>query len=160
MTRSQILFEKAKKLIPGGVNSPVRAFKAVGGNPLFIKKAQGSTITDEDGNRYLDFVLSWGPMILGHSHPLILDKIRKGLNHGTSFGASTSLEIDMAGLIHQAMPSIEMVRMVSSGTEAALSAIRLARGYTGRNKILKFEGCYHGHSDSLLVKAGSGAATL
>lgn len=160
MTRSQNLFRKAKTLIPGGVNSPVRAFKAVGGNPLFIKKAHGSTITDEDGKRYLDYVLSWGPMILGHAHPHILNQIKKGLKNGTSFGASTSLEIDMAELIHRAIPSIEMVRMVSSGTEAALSAIRLARGYTGRDKILKFEGCYHGHSDSLLVKAGSGAATL
>jgi glutamate-1-semialdehyde 2,1-aminomutase len=160
MTRSQILFKKAETLIPGGVNSPVRAFKAVGGNPLFIKKAKGSTLTDEDGNRYLDYVLSWGPMILGHANPVILNKIKAALKNGTSFGASTVLEIKMAELIHQAIPSIEMVRMVSSGTEAALSALRLARGYTGRDKILKFEGCYHGHSDSLLVKAGSGAATL
>ncbi len=160
MTRSQILFKKAETLIPGGVNSPVRAFKAVGGNPLFIKKAKGSTLTDEDGKRYLDYVLSWGPMILGHAHPVILNKIKASLKNGTSFGAPTALEIKMAELIHQAIPSIEMVRMVSSGTEAALSALRLARGYTGRDKILKFEGCYHGHSDSLLVKAGSGAATL
>lgn len=160
MTRSQMLFKKAQTLIPGGVNSPVRAFKAVGGNPLFIKKAKGAFITDEDRKSYLDYVLSWGPMILGHAHPLILKKIRASLNNGTSFGASTVQEIKMAEMIHQAFPSIQMVRMVSSGTEAVLSAVRLARGYTGRNKILKFEGCYHGHSDSLLVKAGSGAATL
>ncbi|MHB8483237.1 MAG: glutamate-1-semialdehyde 2,1-aminomutase [Nitrospiria bacterium] len=160
MTKSKILFRKARVLIPGGVNSPVRAFKAVGGNPLFIRRARGSKITDEDGHTYIDYVLSWGPMILGHSHPVILEKIKKALKNGTSFGASTALEVEMAELIHKAFPSIEMARMVSSGTEAALSAIRLARGYTRRDKILKFEGCYHGHSDSLLVKAGSGIATL
>ncbi|MFI5303274.1 MAG: glutamate-1-semialdehyde 2,1-aminomutase [Nitrospiria bacterium] len=160
MTRSQFLFKKAQTLIPGGVNSPVRAFKAVGGNPLFIKSAKGATLTDEDRKVYVDYVLSWGPMILGHAHPVILGKIRSSLKNGTSFGASTLLEVKMAELIQEAFPSIQMVRMVSSGTEAALSAIRLARGYTGRDKILKFEGCYHGHSDSLLVKAGSGAATL
>ncbi|MBI3351068.1 MAG: glutamate-1-semialdehyde 2,1-aminomutase [Nitrospirae bacterium] len=160
MTKSQILFRKAQALIPGGVNSPVRAFKAVGGNPLFIKKAQGSKITDEDQRTYIDYVLSWGPMILGHSHPVILAKIKNALKNGTSFGAPTALEVEMAQLIHAAIPSIEMVRMVSSGTEAGLSALRLARGYTKRDKILKFEGCYHGHSDSLLAKAGSGVATL
>ncbi|MBI3605069.1 MAG: glutamate-1-semialdehyde 2,1-aminomutase [Nitrospirae bacterium] len=160
MSQSEILFKRAKTLIPGGVNSPVRAFKAVGGSPLFIKKAKGAMITDVDNNAYIDFVLSWGPMILGHAHPLISQKIETALKSGTSFGASTPLEVKMAELAHEAFPSIEMVRMVSSGTEAAMSALRLARGYTGRDKILKFEGCYHGHSDSLLVKAGSGLATL
>src|SRR6202162_3585617 len=160
MKQSQTLFEKAKKLIPGGVNSPVRAFKAVGGNPLFMKKAKGATITDEDGKTYIDYVLSWGPMILGHAHPAVIAKIRRALQNGTSFGASTALEVDMAETIHSAFPSIEMVRMVSSGTEADLSALRLARGYTGRDAIIKFDGCYHGHSDSLLAKAGSGIATL
>jgi glutamate-1-semialdehyde 2,1-aminomutase len=160
MSQSEILFKRAKTLIPGGVNSPVRAFKAVGGNPLFIKKAKGAMITDVDNNAYIDFVLSWGPMILGHAHPLISKKIRTALKSGTSFGASTPLEVTMAERVHEAFPSIEMVRMVSSGTEAAMSALRLARGYTGRDKILKFEGCYHGHSDSLLVKAGSGLATF
>lgn len=160
MKRSRMLFEKARKLIPGGVNSPVRAFKAVGGNPLFMKKAKGATITDEDGKNYIDYVLSWGPMILGHAHPAVISKIRKALQNGTSFGASTALEVEMAETIHSAFPSIEMVRMVSSGTEADLSALRLARGYTGRDAIIKFDGCYHGHSDSLLAKAGSGIATL
>ena len=160
MDRSRALFEKAVKLIPGGVNSPVRAFKAVGGNPLFVKKAKGATLTDENNRTYLDYVLSWGPMILGHAHPAVIAAIRNAAGNGTSYGASTALEVEMAQRIHDAFPSIEMVRMVSSGTEAALSALRLARGYTGRDIIIKFDGCYHGHSDSLLAKAGSGIATL
>ncbi|MBI5197075.1 MAG: glutamate-1-semialdehyde 2,1-aminomutase [Nitrospirae bacterium] len=153
-------FEEAQKLIPGGVNSPVRAFKAVGGNPIFIEKASGCRITDADGNEYIDYVLSWGPMILGHAHPKVSEALKQAVDRGTSYGAPTTREVELARLIHQAFPSMEMVRMVSSGTEAMMSAIRLARGFTGRHKILKFEGCYHGHADSLLVKAGSGAATL
>ncbi|MBC7472866.1 MAG: glutamate-1-semialdehyde 2,1-aminomutase [Candidatus Sericytochromatia bacterium] len=154
------LLEKAKEIIPGGVNSPVRAFKAVGGSPPFIKRAKGSKLWDEDNNEYIDYIGSWGPMILGHSNPIILDAIRKQLDIGTSFGAPTRLEVEMAELITSSMPSIEMVRMVNSGTEATMSAIRLARGYTGKNKIIKFNGCYHGHGDMLLVHAGSGVATL
>lgn len=158
--RSEELFGEAKKYIPGGVNSPVRAFKAVGMNPLFIKEGKGSKISDVDGNEYIDYVCSWGPLILGHVHPEVVTSVREVLSRGTSFGAPTELEVKMAEAIVDAVPSVEEVRMVSSGTEAVMSAIRLARGYTGRSKIVKFEGCYHGHSDSLLVKAGSGVATL
>ena len=154
------LFEKAKKLIPGGVNSPVRAFGSVGSSPFFVARASGSKIWDVDGNRYIDFVASWGPMILGHSHPDVVRTIGKAARKGTSYGAPTAAEVEMARLITGAFPSMDQVRMVSSGTEATMSAIRLARGYTKREKILKFEGCYHGHADSLLVKAGSGVATL
>lgn len=158
--RSKELFEEAKKYIPGGVNSPVRAFKSVGGNPLFISKAKGSKIYDADGNEFIDYVGSWGPMILGHAHPDVVRAILEAAEHGTSYGAPTELEVKMAKLVIDAVPSIEKVRFVSSGTEAVMSAIRLARGYTGREKIIKFEGCYHGHSDSLLAKAGSGVMTL
>lgn len=160
MTDSTALFSRAQSFIPGGVNSPVRAFKGVGGTPVFIQKAQGAYIYDTDGNQYVDYVGSWGPMILGHNHPSILNAVLKAAENGLSFGAPTPSEIDLAELVCNIIPSIEMVRMVSSGTEATMTAIRLARGYTGRDKILKFEGCYHGHSDSLLVKAGSGALTL
>jgi len=158
--RSRRLFEEAKKHIPGGVNSPVRAFRSVGGEPLFIKKAKGSKIVDADGKAYIDYVLSWGPMILGHTHPKVTAALRKAIANGTSYGAPTELEITLAKMVIKAVPSIEMVRMVSSGTEATMSAIRVARGHTGRNKIVKFDGGYHGHGDSLLVKAGSGVATF
>ncbi len=158
--KSRELFKKARRLIPGGVNSPVRAFKAVGGNPLFIQSAKGSRIYDVDGNAYIDYVLSWGPMILGHAHPQVTGALQKAAEKGTSYGAPTSLETELASMIHRAYPSIEIVRMVNSGTEATMSAIRLARGFTGRDKIIKFEGCYHGHADGLLVKAGSGAMTF
>lgn len=158
--KSVKLLEKAKKIIPGGVNSPVRAFKSVGGNPPFIKKAKGSKLYDEDGNTYIDYIGSWGPMILGHGHPEVLEAIHKQLDIGTSYGAPTKLEVEMAEIITSAMPSIEMVRMVNSGTEATMSAIRVARGFTGKNKIIKFKGCYHGHGDMLLSSAGSGVATL
>ena len=158
--KSKELFKKAKKLIPGGVNSPVRAFKSVGGEPLFIKKASGSRIYDIDGNEYIDYVGSWGPMIVGHSNPKVVSALKKAIVNGTSYGAPTELEVQLAEMVIKAFPSIEMVRMVNSGTEATMSAIRLARAYTKRNKVIKFEGCYHGHVDSLLVKAGSGAATL
>jgi len=158
--RSRKLFEEAKKHIPGGVNSPVRAFRSVGGEPLFIKKAKGSKIYDADNKAYIDYVLSWGPMILGHAHPKVSAALRAAISNGTSFGAPTELEITLAKMVKKAVPSIEMVRMVSSGTEATMSAIRAARGFTGRDKILKFDGCYHGHADSLLVKAGSGVATF
>ena len=154
------LFAEAKEVIPGGVNSPVRAFGSVGATPLFIERAQGARIYDSEGREYIDYVLSWGPAILGHAHPQVIEAIVAAARRGTSYGAPTEAEIEMARLIIDAIPSVEMVRMVSSGTEAVMSAIRLARGYTGRDKILKFEGCYHGHSDSLLVKAGSGVATL
>lgn len=160
MSKSAQLFEKAQKVIPGGVNSPVRAFKGVGGTPVFIEKAEGAYITDSDGKKYIDYVGSWGPMVLGHNHPAIIDAALKAVPNGLSFGAPTESEITLAELVCKLVPSIELVRMVSSGTEATMSAIRLARGYTGRDKIIKFEGCYHGHSDSLLVKAGSGALTL
>ena len=160
MTNSTALFDRAQRVIPGGVNSPVRAFKGVGGTPVFIQKAQGAYIFDTDGKQYIDYVGSWGPMILGHNHPAMLNAVLKTAENGLSFGAPTPLEIDLAELVCQLIPSIEMVRMVSSGTEATMSAIRLARGYTKRDKIIKFEGCYHGHADSLLVKAGSGALTL
>lgn len=159
-TQSNSLFAQAKQILPGGVNSPVRAFNGVGGSPLFFKAGEGPYLIDEDNNRYIDYVGSWGPMILGHAHPHILNAIIKAAENGLSFGAPTQFETQLAQRICQLMPSIEMVRMVSSGTEATMSAIRLARGYTGRDKIVKFEGCYHGHADSLLVKAGSGALTL
>ena len=157
---SEALFTQAKAVIPGGVNSPVRAFKSVGCNPIFIEKAAGSKIYDADGNEYIDYVGSWGPMILGHCHPKVVEAIQKTAASGASFGAPTALETELAELVCQAYPNIEKIRMVSSGTEATMSAIRLARGYTGRDKILKFDGCYHGHADSLLVKAGSGLATF
>ncbi|MEE8540322.1 MAG: glutamate-1-semialdehyde 2,1-aminomutase, partial [Desulfobacterales bacterium] len=159
-TQSQLLFEKAKSIIPGGVNSPVRAGQAVGIDPPFIARAQGCNLWDLEGNRYIDYVCSWGPMILGHAHPEVVEALRKQLSAGTSYGAPTELELQMAETIVKMVPSIEMVRMVNSGTEATMSALRLARGFTGRDKIVKFEGCYHGHSDSLLVSAGSGVATL
>lgn len=160
MSISEQLFEQAQKVIPGGVNSPVRAFKGVGGTPVFIEKAEGFFFQAEDGIRDIDYVGSWGPMVLGHNHPAIIDAVLKAVPKGLSFGAPTAAEITLAELVCKLVPSIEMVRMVSSGTEATMSAIRLARGYTNRDKIIKFEGCYHGHSDSLLVKAGSGALTL
>ncbi|HEX5735649.1 MAG TPA: glutamate-1-semialdehyde 2,1-aminomutase [Blastocatellia bacterium] len=159
-TRSSELFERAARVIPGGVNSPVRAFRAVGGEPLFIKDAAGSNIADADGNTYTDYVCSWGPAILGHAHPAVTEAIQEAAAHGTSYGAPTEIEIELAEEITNAFPSIERVRLTSSGTEATMSAIRVARGATGRDRIVKFEGCYHGHSDSLLVKAGSGLATF
>ena len=159
-TKSSKLFLKAKEIIPGGVNSPVRAFKSVGLQPRFIQKAKGAYLWDVDGNKYIDYIGSWGPMIIGHADPKINKAISDALKYGTSFGAPTELEVMMAELICKIVPSIEMVRMVNSGTEATMSAIRLARAYTGRDKIIKFDGCYHGHGDSFLIKAGSGAATL
>ncbi len=158
--KSRALFERAKELIPGGVNSPVRAGKSVGMDPPFISKAEGCFLWDVDGNRYIDYVCSWGPMILGHAHPNVISALQQRVPLGTSYGAPTALEIELAEAIVDMVPSIEMVRMVNSGTEATMSAIRLARGYTGRTKIIKFDGCYHGHADSLLVSAGSGVATL
>ncbi|TWX70733.1 glutamate-1-semialdehyde-2,1-aminomutase [Colwellia demingiae] len=160
MNKSEQLFEQAQKIIPGGVNSPVRAFNGVGGTPCFIKRAQGAYIYDADDKAYIDYVGSWGPMILGHNHPAILEAVITTAKNGLSFGAPTEIEITMAEKVRELVPSMESLRMVSSGTEATMSAIRLARGYTGRDKILKFEGCYHGHADALLVKAGSGALTL
>ncbi|VAX25750.1 Glutamate-1-semialdehyde 2,1-aminomutase [hydrothermal vent metagenome] len=160
MNISSELFDKAKAIIPGGVNSPVRAFTPVGGKPLFIQKAKGSKIYDVDGAEYIDYVGSWGPMIAGHAHPKVVGAIKNATDNGTSFGAPTRLEVEMAELIIEAVPSVQMVRMVNSGSEATMSAIRVARGYTGRDKIIKFDGCYHGASDSLLVKAGSGVETL
>jgi len=160
MSRSEQLFEAAQKHIPGGVNSPVRAFKGVGGTPVFVKRAEGAYIYDEDDKQYIDYIGSWGPMLFGHNFPPVIEAVREALNYGISFGAPTAIETEMADLLCQTVPAMEMVRMVSSGTEATMSAIRLARGYTERDKIVKFEGCYHGHSDSLLVKAGSGALTL
>jgi len=154
------LFKKAKRYIPGGVNSPVRAFKAVGGSPIFIKSAKGSKLYDADGNEYIDYVLSWGPLILGHAHPQVIKALQKAAEKGTSYGAPTSLEIELVTMIRKAYPSMEIVRMVNSGTEATMSAIRVARGFTDRDKVIKFEGCYHGHADGLLVKAGSGALTF
>ena len=154
---SEILFENAKKVLPGGVNSPVRAYRAVGLTPRFIKKADGAYIYDEDGRKYTDFVCSWGPMILGHNHPIIREAVEKAIQDGLSFGAPTAKEVEIAQLMIEMVPNIEMVRMVNSGTEAVMSALRLARGATGRDKLIKFEGCYHGHSDSMLVKAGSSA---
>jgi len=158
--KSATLFTEAKRVIPGGVNSPVRAFKSVGCDPLFVARAEGSKLYDADGNAYIDYVGSWGPMILGHCHPKVVEAIQQAAKDGASYGAPTEKEIVLAEMVCEAYPNIEMVRMVSSGTEATMSAIRLARGYTGRDKILKFDGCYHGHADSLLVKAGSGAATF
>ncbi|MAX56951.1 MAG: glutamate-1-semialdehyde-2,1-aminomutase [Alcanivoracaceae bacterium] len=158
--QSEKLFRQAQKHIPGGVNSPVRAFKGVGGTPVFFHEAQGPYLYDEDDNRYIDYVGSWGPMILGHNHPQVIEAVNQAVSHGLSFGAPTAAEIAMANKVCELVPSMDMVRMVNSGTEATMSAIRLARGYTGRDKIIKFEGCYHGHVDSLLVKAGSGALTL
>ena len=158
--RSQRLFEAAQQVIPGGVNSPVRAFRGVGGTPRFIARAKGARLYDVDGNAYIDYVLSWGPMILGHAPAPVIQAIRRAAAHGTSYGAPTELELTLARMIREAMPSMQKVRLVSSGTEAVMSAIRAARGFTKRNTILKFEGCYHGHSDYLLAKAGSGLATL
>jgi glutamate-1-semialdehyde 2,1-aminomutase len=160
MSRSHDLFAAAQRHIPGGVNSPVRAFRGVGGDPVFFESASGPYVFDADGRRYLDYVGSWGPMILGHAHPEVLEAVRQRLHKGLSFGAPTELETTMADTVCRLVPSMDLVRMVSSGTEATMSALRLARGYTGRDKIVKFEGCYHGHADSLLVKAGSGALTL
>ncbi len=160
MSRSHDLFVLAQQHIPGGVNSPVRAFKGVGGDPVFFKRAKGAFVFDADDKPYIDYVGSWGPMIVGHAHDEVLDAVQKTMVNGLSFGAPTELETEMADMVCKLMPSLDMVRMVSSGTEATMSALRLARGFTGRDKIVKFEGCYHGHSDSLLVKAGSGALTL
>ncbi len=160
MSQSDVLFSRAQQSIPGGVNSPVRAFKGVGGTPIFFKRGEGAYLIDHDNKRYIDYVGSWGPMILGHAYPTVVSAVQQSLNSGLSFGAPTQIEIDMAESICEAFPSIDQVRMVSSGTEATMSAIRLARGHTKRDKIVKFEGCYHGHSDSLLVKAGSGALTF
>ena len=159
-TKSADLFAKALRLMPGGVNSPVRAFRAVGGDPLFIASGRGSRVTDVDGNSYIDYVGSWGPLILGHCHAQVMEAVARVLATGTSFGACTAAEVELAEQINRAFPSVERVRLVSSGTEATLAALRVARAATSRDKILKFEGCYHGHSDSLLVKAGSGVATL
>jgi glutamate-1-semialdehyde 2,1-aminomutase len=160
MTRSEELFLRAKAVIPGGVSSPVRAFKAVGGTPLFVARAEGARIEDEDGRSFVDYVGSWGPMILGHAHPAVLAAIHDAATRGTSFGAPCALEVELAERVVRHVPSVEKVRFVSSGTEATMSALRVARGFTGRRKILKFDGCYHGHADSLLVSAGSGVATL
>ncbi len=160
INKSKELFERAQKTIPGGVNSPVRAFRSVGGTPLFINKAKGSYLYDADGNKYIDYIASWGPMILGHAHESVVDAIRKRALLSTSYGAPTELEIEMAELITGMVPHVDLIRMVNSGTEACMSAVRLARGFTGKNKILKFEGHYHGHADVFLVKAGSGLATL
>ncbi len=158
--RSQQLFAEACRYLPGGVDSPVRAFRAVGGWPLFIERGEGPYLYDVDGNRYIDYVLSWGPLILGHAHPAVVEALKAAVERGTSYGAPTALETGLARLIQQAMPAMEMMRFVNSGTEATMSALRLARAYTGRNKIVKFEGCYHGHADLLLAQAGSGVATL
>lgn len=160
ITKSTELFGRAQRSIPGGVNSPVRAFRSVGGSPLFMTRGEGAYMWDADGNRYIDYVGSWGPFILGHSHPDVVQAIAQQAQRATSFGAPTELEIELAELVISIMPSIEMVRMVNSGTEATMSAVRLARGYTGRDKVIKFEGCYHGHGDSFLIKTGSGALTL
>lgn len=160
ITRSKSLFEKAKKFIPGGVNSPVRAFRAVGGEPIFIKRADGAFIYDEDDNAYIELINSWGPMILGHNHPMIKEAIVRALDFGTSYGAPTAKEVEIAQLIVSMVPSVEKVRMVNSGTEATMSAIRVARGYTGKDKFIKMEGHYHGHGDSFLISAGSGAITM
>src|SRR5918993_3340320 len=159
-SKSKSLFDKAKTLIPGGVNSPVRAFRAVGGNPVFIKSAKGAYLYDEDGNQFIDLINSWGPMILGHAHPIIEEAIKEALIDSPSFGAPTAREVEMAELICSIMPSVEKVRMVNSGTEATMSAIRVARGFTGKDKFIKIEGCYHGHGDSFLIAAGSGALTF
>src|SRR5712691_5648117 len=160
LSRSQALFQEAQQLMPGGVNSPVRAFRAVGGEPIFIDHASGPYLYDVDGNRYLDYVQSWGPMILGHAYPSVVQAVTQASMRGFSFGAPTYAESQLAQLVIESVPSIEMVRFVNSGTEATMSALRLARAYTGRNKIIKFSGCYHGHADMLLVQAGSGVATM
>jgi len=160
ISKSEQLFQRAQHSIPGGVNSPVRAFKSVGGTPIFMQKAKGAYMFDADGNKYIDYINSWGPMILGHANESVVQAIREKAECSTSFGAPTALEIEIAELIRDMVPNVDLIRMVSSGTEACMSAIRLARGYTGRNKIIKFEGCYHGHADSFLVKAGSGLATF
>src|SRR6201990_2975239 len=160
LSRSKALQGRAERYFPGGVNSPVRAFRAVGGAPPFLVRAEGAYLWDADGNRYLDYVGSWGPMILGHAHPLIVEAIQRAAERGASFGASTAAEADLAELVISAVPSMEKMRFVSSGTEATMSAIRVARGFTRRKYVIKFEGCYHGHSDGLLVKAGSGVATF
>jgi len=159
-SKSKSLFERAKQVIPGGVNSPVRAFRAVGGNPLFMKKAKGAFLYDTDGNQYIDLINSWGPMILGHAHPVVAEAVKEALADSPSFGAPTAREVEMAELICSIVPSVEKVRMVNSGTEATMSAIRVARGFTGRDKFIKIEGCYHGHGDSFLIAAGSGALTF
>src|SRR5829696_6915143 len=160
INKSRQLFERAQQSIPGGVNSPVRAFKSVGGTPIFLKNAKGAYLYDVDDNRYIDYINSWGPMILGHAYEPVVEAIREKVLSSTSFGAPTELEIEIAELIKTMAPNVDLIRMVNSGTEACMSAIRLARGYTGRNKFIKFEGCYHGHADAFLVKAGSGLATL
>src|SRR5579883_550947 len=160
LQRSRILFKEAQELLPGGVNSPVRAFRGVGGDPVFIERASGPYLFDVDGNRYLDYVQSWGPMILGHVHPAVLKAVSEAAANGFSYGAPTAAESELARLVVDSVPSIEMVRFVNSGTEATMSALRLARAYTGRSKIVKFSGCYHGHADMLLVQAGSGVATM
>jgi len=160
MTQSEELFARAQRLIPGGVNSPVRAFKAVGGTPLFIRKAEGARMWDADGKGYIDYMGSWGPLILGHAHPSVIEAITQAAARGTSYGAPCAAEVELADRVVRLVPSIQKVCFVSSGTEATMSALRLARGFTGRRKILKFEGCYHGHADALLVAAGSGVATL
>jgi len=160
MSRSEALFERAKLHIPGGVNSPVRAFRAVGGTPRFIERSEGAYLFDADGKRYIDYVLSWGPMLVGHNHPEVREAVIRTAEHGLSFGCPTEIECELAETLCDLVPSVELVRMTSSGTEATMSAIRLARGATGRDKIIKFEGCYHGHSDSLLISAGSGALTF
>jgi glutamate-1-semialdehyde 2,1-aminomutase len=158
--RSEVLFDEALGLMPGGVSSPVRAFRAVGGSPFFVERGEGAYLVDVDGNRYLDYVLSWGPLILGHAHPRVVAALERALRDGTSFGAPSPLELELARLVEDAMPSVELLRFVSSGTEATMSALRLARAFTGRSRIVKFAGCYHGHADLLLVQAGSGVATL
>src|SRR5690349_5036605 len=160
MLQSRQLFEQALQVIPGGVNSPVRAFRGVEGEPPFIKRGHGAYLVDVDGNEYVDYVGSWGPLIAGHAHPYVLEKVEQALQNGFSFGAPTEIEVQLAKKVCELMPSIEMIRFVSSGTEAAMTALRVARGFTKRNKIIKFSGCYHGHADSLLVAAGSGAMTL
>jgi len=160
ISRNQQLFEQSQKLIPGGVNSPVRAFRSVGGTPVFFKRGAGAYVWDEDDKQYVDYIGSWGPMILGHAHPAVIEAVREAAGNSLSFGAPTARELEMAELLIKLVPSMEQVRLVSSGTEATMSAIRLARGFTGRSKIVKFEGCYHGHADALLVKAGSGALTF
>jgi len=160
ISKSEKLFNEAKQIIPGGVNSPVRAFKSVGGNPIFMQRGEGSKLIDVDGNEYLDYIGSWGPHLFGHNPPFIKQALLQAIENGTSFGAPTELEVQMAKLITELVPSIEMVRMVNSGTEATMSAVRAARGYTGKEKFIKFEGCYHGHGDFFLIKAGSGALTF
>ncbi len=160
ITKSENLFQEAKQYLPGGVNSPVRAFKGVGGTPLFIERAQGAYMFDADGNKYIDYVGSWGPMIVGHAHPAVLEAVQKAVAKGASYGAPTEVEVELAKMVVEAVPSFEMVRFVNSGTEATMSALRLARAYAKRDKIIKFEGCYHGHADMLLVQAGSGVTTL